>query len=101
MKIKEGVSLKKLQPQMTPVMIIADCEYRNYGSEAVITSGDDSHDGKNSLHNDGLALDFRIKNLHTYEAAVEVKRAIKNALGAQYDVVLEKDHIHVEFDPKV
>jgi hypothetical protein len=25
---------------------------------------------------------------------------LKQALGGQFDVVLEKDHIHVEFDPK-
>ena len=25
---------------------------------------------------------------------------IKDCLGEQYDVVLESDHLHVEFDPK-
>ena len=34
------------------------------------------------------------------EAAEGLCRAMRDALGPEFDVILEKDHIHVELDPK-
>ena len=31
---------------------------------------------------------------------IDVHKELKKALGEQFDVCLEDDHIHVEFDPK-
>lgn len=99
--IKSGVDLRGIQPQMAIAYAIASRVYLRYSDDGVcvITSGVDGVHGKDSLHYTGYALDLRIHNVHvTYHA--ELLEDLKLALGPQFDVVLEKDHIHVEFDPK-
>jgi hypothetical protein len=69
-----------------------------------ITSANDSEHVDGSLHFNNRAFDIRIKNII---AGMEFPLAargwaerIQVALGDDYDVLLEKDHIHVEYDPK-
>ena len=69
------------------------------GLPCVITSGSDGKHGPNSLHYCGKALDLRTNSLRP-EQVHPVFLALKEALGEQFDVVLEADHIHCEFDPK-
>lgn len=66
--------------------------------DIVITSGTDGTHKRNSLHYRGRALDLRTKTLgdDKYLWAETVKRR----LGKGYDVILESDHLHVEWDPK-
>jgi len=67
--------------------------------ECVVTSGLDSKHGNASLHNMGFALDFRTRDMG--DSMVQMYVAyLKDALGPQYDVILESNHIHVEFQPK-
>jgi hypothetical protein len=69
------------------------------GVPCVITSGSDGKHGPNSLHYQGKALDFRTRHLRP-DQVHPIYTALKAALGAQYDTVLEEDHVHCEFDPK-
>jgi hypothetical protein len=101
--IKTGVDLRGLQPQMAIAYVIVKDIYKRKGYECVITSGNDSKHGPNSLHYQGKALDIRTRTIlpqdltgHTSSIHAEMKIA----LGEQFDVVLEKDHFHIEFDPK-
>jgi hypothetical protein len=66
--------------------------------ELTITSGTDGKHMPGSKHYTGEALDIRTSNL-TRTNRERVLVALKGRLGPQYDVVLEKDHIHVEYDP--
>jgi hypothetical protein len=70
------------------------------GQELVITSGTDSKHMEKSLHYAGRALDFRTRDLKDLPAVTAVAQSLKGALDRAYDVVVEKDHIHVEYDPK-
>ena len=70
------------------------------GKDCVVTSGRDGKHGKNSKHYTDEALDFRIWNLGGEENIMLVVDALKDLLGDDYDVVLEPDHIHAEYDPK-
>jgi len=97
-KLKDGVSLVGVQWQMFKAAIIAEAVYREYGTELVITSANDGKHKEGSLHYKGLALDLRTWTLNGREVMVHAK--LQRALGDQYDVVLEKDHIHVEWDVK-
>lgn len=98
--IKPGVDLRGLAPQMAVAYCIAQDVYREkVGMSCVITSGSDGKHGPNSLHYSGKALDLRTNSLRP-EQVHPVFVALKTALGGQFDVVLEEDHIHVEFDPK-
>ena len=66
-----------------------------------VTSANDSDHLYGSLHFDNRAFDIRIKNIigHVnYEAWLWAER-MQNALGDKYDVLLERDHIHIEYDP--
>lgn len=98
--IKAGVDLRGLQPQMAVAYTIAAIVFwEKAGASCWITSASDSTHGPNSLHYKGKALDLRTKHLRS-EQVHPVYTELKAALGGQFDVVLESDHIHVEFDPK-
>ena len=70
-----------------------------------VTSANDSEHMEGSLHFANKAFDIRIKNIiggiEFPLAAKAWAERMQVALGDDYDVVLEKDHIHVEFQPKV
>ena len=95
--IKSGVDLRGLTPQMAIAYTIACRCYGQY--DCVITSANDSKHGPNSLHYKGQALDLRTRHLNG-QGLQAVYLKLKESLGEQFDVVLESDHIHVEWDPK-
>jgi hypothetical protein len=68
--------------------------------ELVVTSVKDSTHNPGSLHPKGQAADFRTRDLSDHDKAsfVRVLRQILNPRG--FDLVLESDHLHIEFDPK-
>ena len=95
--IKHGVDLRGLSPQMAIAYTIACRCYGQY--DCVITSASDGKHGPNSLHYKGQALDLRTRHLNG-QGLQAVYHKLKESLGEQFDVVLESDHIHVEWDPK-
>ena len=97
MRLKDGVNLEGVQWQMFRAAIIAEEIFAKYGSELVITSANDGKHKDNSLHYKGLALDLRTWHIAGREGAVV--RELQRALGNDFDIVLEKDHIHLELDP--
>lgn len=97
--IKPGVSIKKLQPQMLIALLAAYSIYQKYEAELVLTAGEDGEHRQGSLHYVGLAIDLRSRDFAEADRP-KVLAQLKNALGAQYDVLAENDHFHVEFDPK-
>ena len=52
-----------------------------------------------SKHVYGGGLDFRTRELRDF-AQREFARICRDRLGDGFDVVLEKDHLHVEYDYK-
>lgn len=95
--IKNGVDLRGLTPQMAIAYTIACRCYGQY--DCVITSASDGKHGPNSLHYNGQALDLRTRHINGQGLQLVVDK-LKEALGSQFDVVLESDHIHLEYDPK-
>jgi hypothetical protein len=99
-RLKQGVDLHILSPQAVLGMSILDGVWGNLGYGIFyITSVADGRHSRKSLHRLGMAFDVRLPPgvETTFKAVVE--RA-KEALGEDFDVVLEEDHIHVEWDPK-
>lgn len=72
--------------------------YRDFGHSPVITSGTDGRHRADSLHYSGNALDLRIRHIPP-EDRVALTASLASSLGEEFDVILEADHIHVEFDP--
>ena len=99
MRLKPGVSLRGVQPETVAGMLIADgvCNDRMY--ELVVTSTTDGKHSTGSLHYVGHAFDMRTRDLSTRDAQA-LAGALRESLGQEFDVVVEKTHIHVEFQPK-
>ena len=69
------------------------------GKSLTVTSTNDGKHMKGSFHYKDLAFDLRT----WYLSASEQKKLVKDAkaeLGKDYDIVIEKTHIHVEYDKK-
>ena len=98
--IKLGVDLRGLTPQLAIAYTIA-CQvyWERCQVRCVITSASDGTHGPHSLHYKGKALDLRTNTIPRH-ALQAVYADLKTALGSQFDVVLETDHFHIEFDPK-
>lgn len=97
-RIKHDVDLRRIQAPMAVALVVAASVYSELGNvDTLVTSGAEGQHMAGSLHYVGLALDLRLPSPATVARVVAL---LKDALGPQYDVVLEKDHIHVEFDPK-
>lgn len=99
---KIPVSLKGIQPEMSSVFPVIDSTYAQMGYEAILTSGTDGVHGPGSLHPKGLATDWRTRHMRENLLPILVS-SLKQNLGGdrrEYDVVLEDDHLHIEFDEK-
>lgn len=112
MDIKKGASLEGIKPEAKRAIEVIDEIYIANGANLTITSGTEGKVGDGvhkdtSLHYAGYAFDCRIwvfKNpMHgqtDMKKVNAVAKQIREALGKDYDVLVETDHIHVEFDPK-
>lgn len=97
MKLKTGVTIAGLKIEMRRVLIKAEAIWKENGDELVITAGLDGLHSAGSLHYYGYALDLRIRNFNK-SIVPGVATKLKNMLGSDYDVILHKTHIHVEYD---
>ncbi len=111
MKLKTGVRLAGLRPQMLVAWMVAKEEFARYGVEFIVTSVNDSNHGYGSLHFSGGAFDARTKHidntdgLSAYDVKHRIWDAIRKNLGVEFDVLLEfvgrpNEHIHIEYQPK-
>ena len=101
---KEGVALDDLQPEALSATELAKPILEAAGVDFVVTStglGDRANvkSVEDTKHNTGQAFDVRIRDLPSDNRQAIVDQ-LKEALGDDYDVVLESDHIHIEFDRK-
>lgn len=98
MILLENVNVACLQPIMIIGMTVIESVYRDHGiTQVVFTSICDGAHMKGSLHPLGLAVDVRIWGVTDLP---ELMEDLRLALGSNYDVVLETDHVHVEYDPE-
>ncbi len=91
LQIKAGVT-----PQNLVLAAAAANVATEMGVTVTITSGTDGRHMQGSKHYSGNALDFRLLGTRTTEFIDRMRAHLR----AGYDVVLEADHVHIEFDPK-
>ena len=96
--IKHGVSIKLLQPQILLGYIIVKGIFQKHGYPCMITSGEDGKHSPNSFHYKGQAIDIRSRWVDS-DRRIALLKECQEALGSNYDMVLEKDHYHLEYDP--
>lgn len=102
MKIKQGVDVKGIQPEILLGLEICHFVFTKRGIPLTITSCADGKHGTNSLHYRGRAVDIRLPSRTSDEPEIDLAVLVecREALGEQYDIVLESDHLHLEYDPK-
>ncbi len=105
-RFKKCVKLRGIRAEALMILVKGEKIYNERlhkngkrGVDLVVTSALDGKHSRRSLHYVGLALDLRTRDFAKGEASIAAK-FLQRRLGRQYDVVLERDHIHVEYDPK-
>ncbi len=97
--LKPGVSVAGVRPEIAIAITVAASVFSSHGLGCIVTSVVDGEHSSGSLHYSGGACDLRIR--HAPQRLVStIAREIRIALGSDYDVVIEADHIHIEFQPK-
>ena len=92
-----------LKPEIVCTFTILNQLSEEYELDFILTSGIDRNHMRNSLHYAGMAVDFTWAG---YDRAIGKNRGsyiasrLKARLGTNYDVCVENDHIHIEFQQK-
>jgi hypothetical protein len=87
--VRIGVNIDGLTEQMNEAVRILDKTKK----DCFITSGTEGLHMPGSRHYSGNAIDIRTLDF--------TKNELSLLLGREYDVVQEKDHIHIEYDRKI
>ncbi len=101
MKLKYDVTVTGIRPELLLAIMITSDVYRKHGHELVITSLLDGKHSQTSLHYSGCAFDARTTAAGISPTKVlEIANALGEALTNDFDVVIEGDHLHVEYQPR-
>lgn len=109
MRLKSGVSIQGLHEKICKALGYFEGVYKAYNlSESfVITSGtEDPPDTEDlresthrasSLHPTGRAVDIRTWGF-TKQDLHDIAQTAQDVLGEDYDIIVEIDHLHVEYE---
>ena len=96
MLIKLGVSIEKLNRKARRGLGVVAAVFAEFNYEAIVTSTYEGNHSPRSLHYANDAFDVRLPP----DGVVKIVLELRERLGKDFDVVLEKDHIHIEHDPE-
>jgi len=96
MLIKLGVSIEKLNRKARRGLEVVAAVFAEFNYEAIVTSTYEGNHSPRSLHYANDAFDVRLPP----DGVVKIVLELRERLGKDFDVVLEKDHIHIEHDPE-
>jgi len=99
-EFKTGVKIFGIRPELMLALLVAEGVYNKYDTDLVITSVVDGKHSYTSLHYCGCAADIRTRDLPQEDSIQAVGQEIRQALTREFDVVVESNHIHIEFQPK-
>lgn len=99
LSIKPGVRVRGISNEILLAVMVAQSVFENFKEDMTITSITDGDHKAGSLHHTGEAFDLRSRDI---EAPIvqEIAAQMRRHLGGSYDVIIEPDHIHIEYDPK-
>lgn len=99
LSLKPGVRINGLKPEILLAIQIVHSVFVANKKNCVITSCVEGQHSRGSKHYSGNAIDVRTRHLlPTEREAIEAD--CRESLGAEYDVVFETTHLHIEYDPK-
>ncbi len=100
LSLKPGVQITGMRPEILLAAVAAMEAYKALGHDMlVITACVDGRHTTGSLHYAGAAIDLRTRDLPPADVPKLIAQ-IKACMGDDFDVLLEVDHIHIEFQPK-
>lgn len=97
-----GVRFDGVKTETLAGIMVASFVYFRHGHACTVVKLVTENPGVQRLrtaHDQGLAADLR-SSMIPKDKLSRMVLSLKDALGSDYDVVLEKDHIHMEFQPK-
>ncbi len=97
-KFKPGIWTSNLTPEMMRAINVAGRVFHELRADAIVTALQDGEHKKNSLHYKQMAVDFRTRHV-AKGVRGEIAHHMRRLLGDDYDVILHKTHLHVEYDP--
>jgi hypothetical protein len=99
--VKPGASVVGVSPELVLGLVVIAGVFRVHGIPLCLTAGTDGHHSANSLHYVGAAVDVRLPSRYTQDSKDDVilRDEVAVALGDEWDIVLEIDHLHIELDP--
>lgn len=97
MLLKLGVDMSRLNPEIRRALRVIENCYADDDDEGVLSSTYEGNHYPSSLHYHNDAVDTTGRHKQNHNAVASI---IAHALGPDYDVVPESDHIHTEYDPK-
>lgn len=100
-----GVDVSKLKRPIRKILPKVDSVFLLHNAWAILTSTNSGNHSAGSLHFADLAVDFDYAGPHPSipehrERLKEISITLAEKLPSCYQVVYEKDHIHVEYDPQ-
>ena len=98
-RFKQGTKVFGIRPEVVMAILVAEGVYKTVSTGLVLTSVNDGRHSLTSLHYSGNAVDIRTRELDP-DHIEEIGEEIRQSLTSEYDVVVESDHIHIEFQPK-
>jgi hypothetical protein len=101
-EFKPSVDLRGIQPEVALALTVAGYVFAEYRVPLVVTAVRDGRHMAGSRHYSGMAADLRLPSRYSALPGIDkvVVSDLTKTLGDQFDVVLEPDHIHLEFDPQ-
>lgn len=97
MFIHPDVKAHGMSTNLLLALYIADQLWKEiFDEELVLRHVCNGRHSVGSLHYIGNAADLRTWGIDAELACVELRKR----LGSEYDVILEDDHIHIEYQPK-
>ena len=97
--LKPGVRITGMRPEILLAAVAAMEAYRAAGHDLMVTACVDGKHMAGSLHYAGAAIDLRTRDVVPADVQKLITQ-IKTCLGDDFDVLLEVDHLHIEFQPK-
>ena len=80
------------------ILTVVGKVYEEHGYDMWVTAGVDGAHMPTSLHYQGRAMDFRTSHIPAITQASILSKCKMRLPG--HDVIMEKDHLHVEYDPQ-
>lgn len=96
MLLKPGVDISRLNRPIRRSLEKVDRIFAEHQEDLVITSTCAGNHSPSSLHYGNDAYDCR----EPKQAVIRILDRIRATLGQDYDIVVEQDHFHIEYDPK-